>query len=709
MSELAAAPRARVRSLVLAVPVWAWLVALVAISALVRFLLARRSPAPWIFVDELIYSELAKSFAERGELAVRDVASNGYGFVYPALISPAYLVFDNVAHAYAAAKAINAVLMSLAAIPAYLLGRRLLGQWASLAAAALSVALPSLAYTGTIMTENAFYPLFLLCVLSIVAMLEHPSAFRQLSALALVVLAFLTRPQAVALLAALVGAIVLFALLEARTKGGLVRRLDAFRATWLVLGGGAALLLAVQLGRGRPVTEVIGAYRAAGRSDYSVETAARYILYHLAELDLFLGVLPLVAFVLIAGFAFARSASARERAFAATAIPVVLSLILLVGVFASQPSVLRIQERNLFYVAPIFLIALLAWVERGLPRPRLTTAAAVAGAVGLLATIPYEKFINVSAVSDTFALLPLWNLQDSVISGDDVLWLVLAVGLAAGVLFLVLPRRLGLVAPALVLLYFAAAHHAVGQRIEHASAGALFAGIRVEREWIDDALPDGAVAAALWSGGTAVHAIWENEFFNRAVGPVYYLGAPLPGNLPETPVAVDPETGELRGADGRVVEAEYALVDGSMDLEGEPIARDPLVGLTLYRVSGPLVNAAQVAGLYPDFAWSGPEVTYTRRGCAGGRLVVGLTSDPVLFDRQQTVSAFVGNREVARVRVQPTTVGRLLTVPLSGVAGECQVRFTIAPTAVPDDVIGNGDTRELGVHFASFRYEPPGS
>jgi hypothetical protein len=37
------------------------------------------------------------------------------------------------------------------------------------------------------------------------------------------------------------------------------------------------------------------------------------------------------------------------------------------------------------------------------------------------------------------------------------------------------------------------------------------------------------------------------------------------------------------------------------------------------------------------------------------------------------------------------------------------VRFTIAPTAVPDEVIGNGDTRELGVHFASFRFEPPGS
>ena len=55
--------------------------------------------------------------------------------------------------------------MSLAAIPTYFIARRVLGTWLSLAAAAFAVAIPSMVYTGTLMTENAFYPVFLAAVL----------------------------------------------------------------------------------------------------------------------------------------------------------------------------------------------------------------------------------------------------------------------------------------------------------------------------------------------------------------------------------------------------------------------------------------------------------------------------------------------------------------------------------------------------------------
>src|SRR5688500_4108698 len=117
---------AGLRARVVAVPAWVWLAGIVALSILVRLALARRMAAPWIMVDEIVYSELAKSFAESGEFLVRDVPSNGYGFVYPVLIAPAWALFGAVPDAYAVAKGINAVVMSLAAIPAYLLGRRLL-------------------------------------------------------------------------------------------------------------------------------------------------------------------------------------------------------------------------------------------------------------------------------------------------------------------------------------------------------------------------------------------------------------------------------------------------------------------------------------------------------------------------------------------------------------------------------------------------------
>ncbi|MBA2460566.1 MAG: hypothetical protein H0V45_02150, partial [Actinobacteria bacterium] len=149
-------------------PAWIWLAGLVLVSALFRFQLSRDSLAPWIFVDELIYSELAKSIATGGDLLVRDVSVSGYGVVYPLLISPAWAVFDRVPDAYAAAKAINAVLISLAAVPAYVLARRVVGEGLALLAAVLAVALPSLVYSGVIMTENAFYPLFLVVVLVLV-------------------------------------------------------------------------------------------------------------------------------------------------------------------------------------------------------------------------------------------------------------------------------------------------------------------------------------------------------------------------------------------------------------------------------------------------------------------------------------------------------------------------------------------------------------
>src|SRR4029079_17574099 len=96
----------------------------------------------------------------------------------------AYLLFDSLPDAYAAARTINAVVMSLAAIPAYLIGRRLLPTGLSLCAALLSVALPSLAYTGTLMSENAFYPAFLLAAWTLLRALDETLPRAQLVLLA---------------------------------------------------------------------------------------------------------------------------------------------------------------------------------------------------------------------------------------------------------------------------------------------------------------------------------------------------------------------------------------------------------------------------------------------------------------------------------------------------------------------------------------------
>ncbi len=96
-------------------------------------------------------------------------------------------------------KLINAVLMSLTAVPAYLLadgssapGLRSVG--------GAHVLVPSMLYTGTLMTENAFYPLFVLVVLMLVLTLERPTWRRQVALLVICALCFATRAQAVAFL-----------------------------------------------------------------------------------------------------------------------------------------------------------------------------------------------------------------------------------------------------------------------------------------------------------------------------------------------------------------------------------------------------------------------------------------------------------------------------------------------------------------------------
>jgi hypothetical protein len=683
-----------------ALPAWVWLTALVMVSIVVRIALARRLVAPWIMVDEIVYSELAKSFAERGEFLVRDVPSNGYGFVYPILIAPAWRLFAAVPDAYAAAKAINAVVMSLAAIPAYLIARRLLRPSLALAAAALTVLVPSMLYTGTLMTENAFYPLFLVAVWALLRALEEPAPWRQIVLLALIGVAYATRAQAVALLAAAVTAPLLLAIYERR---GLRRGLRPFATLYGVLAAGAAVALLGSAVRGRSPLELLGAYRAATSSDYTVGGVLDFVLYHAAELDLYLGILPFAA--LLALWFAPRDVTPAARAFAAASLAVVGWLLLEVAAFASQPSVSKIEERNLFYVAPLALIALVGLAADGVVTRRRRPLAAAAVVAGVLPVfIPFDRFITTSAVADTLALLPWWWVQDHWIELGEVRWAALVVAVAAAALFFWLPRRYALLMPALVGAYFVLTAFVVenGRHgIHQASLGKRWSGIQVVHpDWLDREVGRDASIAFLRTGGATDEALWENEFFNRSLGPVYATDTTRrPDPLPETDVRRGAD-GRLRTAEGDVVRSEYALVDGSTDVEGRLLAEDQGVGLRLYRVGGPLVLPVEVTGVYRD-TWSGPAVTYRRLGCSGGTLTVGLGSDPSLFARDQVVTAYAGGREVGRARIPPPD--RVdLTVPLRPDAdGVCTVRFEVARTAVP----GPSDRRRLGAHFVSFAYE----
>jgi len=333
---------------------------------------------------------------------------------------------------------------------------------------------------------------------------------------------------------------------------------------------------------------------------------------------------------------------------------------------------------------------------------------AAAGSALLVLAIPFDRFVTTSAVSDTLMLLPWWAIQLHLRIG----WLEWLAFLGAAVFaaaFLLLPRRFALLLPLIVLVYWLVASRPIWfgpypYGVRQAGAGALFQGIRgVERDWIDRAVPAGSDVAVLWTGLSDRFTVNQNEFFNRSVGQIYYTVAPTPGGVNELPVFVENTTGTVRLEDGRPVRPGYVLTDGSVEPDARPVARDPLLGMTVWKVDGPLVLAkTTTTGLYPNDTWSGPTVTWSREHCRGGTLTVSLSGDAQLFPDGNTVTASTGGR----VRVVPNRVAKL-RVPLVPREGTCTVRFDVSTTAVPSEVIpGSTDDRVLGAHFNAFAYDP---
>jgi glycosyltransferase involved in cell wall biosynthesis len=683
------------------VPIWAWLGSLYAIAVAVQLALALRVTSPWIMVDEIVYSDMARSFARTGHFLIRGVHAN-YGFVYPLLLSPVYAAVGPMSDVYRWSQAVNALVLCSAVLPAYLLARRVVRPSAALVAAALAVAVPSTAYAGTLMTENVFYPVFLWLAFALVVALERPTRTRQVLLLAVCALAFETRAQTVAVVAAVLTAPLVLAWIER----GRPRRLAAFAPLYGIVGAAAVIVIAVEVARGRSPAAILGNYSVTSNGGYRPWPAIDWLVLHLAELDLAVFVLPFAALIVL--LANARHLDRRLRVFIAGSTSLSVWLALEVAAFASRYSQ-RIEERNLFYLMPLLVIALLAWIERGQPLPPRASVVAAGIAAALPGAIPFAHLFNITAQSDTIGLQPWWFLGNTWTGrhGAGVVAVLLALALAA--CFLWLPRRYAPVLPALVAVGFVLTWlplelwtHSFPRLAS--SAWAQGSG-KKDKSWIDRAVGRDAHVGVVFAGGNNL-AVLENEFWNRSVDRVYGLGARLPGDMPEIQTSVDPATGELRG-----VTEPYVLAPRTVQLIGTRVAADPAKELVLYRVTQPARITTRVAGLFPTApgveAWSRAHVSWTHSRCTGGMLSVKVSSDANLFAGTVSTVAITGTTPAQTLSVGPKTVDRLVTMPLTPANGVCRVDFAISPTRVPAKVeAGNTDTRRLGLHFAPFAYAP---
>ena len=78
-----------------------------------------------------------------------------------------------------------------------------------------------------------------------------------------------------------------------------LRMLADFRVLYGVLVAGVVGVLAVQLARGHSPYDVLGSYSVTGHATYRPDQVLKWVLYHVAELDLYLGIVPFAALVLL--------------------------------------------------------------------------------------------------------------------------------------------------------------------------------------------------------------------------------------------------------------------------------------------------------------------------------------------------------------------------------------------------------------------------
>ncbi len=591
---------------------------LLILGFLVRVLLTRRIPAPWIMGDELLYSDLARSFAESGEMAIRgfSVSIPTHG-IYPILIAPAWLV-DSTTTAYGLAKVINALLMTLAAVPMFFWARRLVRPELALCALGLVLVLPAGSYAGTLMTENAAFPAVCLALFAVALALERPTILLQLAALGAVLLAVACRLQSVVFILIVPLALALKIFFDWRAEGN---RFDARRALRpyvpAVIGIGALVLAyaAFQVARGRPLAGALGGYQVVASTEYSVRAVGRWAVFHAAEVGFAVALLPVSALIIMLGLASTRgfATTAAERAFLAVATA---SLVFVVqaAAFASR-FIQRIEERNMIYVEPVLVLALVLWLARGAPRPPRLTAAALVVPAALLTAIPFERLFNVSIFSDTTGLLPLSRVSALVDGGTDGMRVLLALGALGVCSFAALaPTRVLIVGSlaGVALFLGVSTHMVVGSQRSQAVASRASPGV-ADLQWIDERIPEGKTAALVFTSELSGdgHAAWQTEIWNRSVQRVVYLGARDFGGFPGFDASVGP-TGELVSATGSAATApnvDYVVAPPNVQVAGTRVESAGRFALT--RVSRPLRLSENYDGVYFD-GWTGPDATYTR-------------------------------------------------------------------------------------------------
>jgi hypothetical protein len=599
---------------------WAALALLVAVSTAARAFAATRVPVPWIPVDETLYAKLGQSLYRHGSLKLLGEPTGLYTLVYPALVGIP-LSLGGLQSGYTALKIVQAAAMSLAAVPVYCWTRELASRRAALAAAALTLALPGLAYAGLVMTEVAYYPVLVLAAWACARALGDATLRRQAFAVGALMLACATRLQAVALPAAFLAAAGLLALVE-RRRQPLVR----LAPTWLAFGLLAVLWTAWRFVRGVPL---LGAYQAAAQGSYGVEDSLLAIVRHTGDLVLLTAVVPVAGVVLLAVDVLRRRGSAAgERAYVSVALSFTAATVLQVAIFASR-NVGYIAERNLVALAPLIFVGFALWIDRGAPRSRPVASLVAVLVLAPVLAIPVDDFLSAGSLPFSFTAVAL----ERVLGGHSlaVQELVVFGGAALAVALVALtPRRLAWALATLVLATLALGSVPASSGLVDASRTQQTRFLGPVKDWVDRA--KAGPAFYLYDGDRDVDAVWENIFWNDDIRAVYDLpGTTVIGPIAQHEVALWPDGKLLPPPKQRAV-----VASSNLTFLGERVAEAPQelpgqTGLRLWRLDAAPRVALRMTGFQPNGdVYGGSTGTVIVYGCGPGSLrVIILVKTPV--------------------------------------------------------------------------------
>ncbi|MBV8480605.1 MAG: glycosyltransferase family 39 protein, partial [Actinobacteria bacterium] len=634
MSAVASPPAARSVTLsdrlLAAVPlasVYIWLSGLLMVEAWQRI-------TPWLFGDELEFTQLSRSIAATGHAAERG-QSHSPDSIYPYVTAIFWKIHD-VAAAYSAIKYVDVLLMVAVVFPVYFLARMCVGRTAALFAAAGAGAIPSMAYSSYLVEEPLAYPYTALCFFLIAKALITKR--RPWIVGAIVASAF---APAVRTELAIVPVVLFLAFLFAVWSSAQAR---AWRSTWSI-GDWSGFLLLV-LG----VLFAVSALISHHSFQWYVATAGykhRQIVegdWAAGALALGMGVIPFMA-GLAALFPVRGEPPSREvRMFRSVATAGIIAFGMYTAIKAAYLSTAfatRVEERNLMYIAPLLFIGTALVFSRrrvstiGLVLAGAYTTYLMVYALYHVTQYPYQMGVQLYSDSLGFAIVQQGN-RFLGWTPHFVRWLLLAISLY-GIAVLLVPRffRGRERAVSIVLAVTATAIVAWNVTGELAAATgtksiALGAATTLKHpfSWVDDATH---LKPAVYLGQEEIdqNPEWLVEFWNRSIVRVSSLdgtlGGPGPAGGPNFTAAGELYNGsEVTAGAWRYA---YGVEDAPcIDLAGKTVATHPyragglVLEWDLVHLTQPNRMLSDCTGIYPD-GWTGTnDSQYYRYSGPGGWL-----------------------------------------------------------------------------------------